>query len=75
MARRSRGTYPQGYITSEQRRQRTKEPARMFKLFCHGALAADAIAQRIAVADGISPGANATQATHDLRWPWALPRK
>ena len=38
MARRSRGTYPQGYVTSEQRRQGAKEPAGMFKLFCRGAL-------------------------------------
>jgi hypothetical protein len=39
LARRERGAYPHGSVTSEQRRQPPKEQVRLFKLFCGGSLA------------------------------------
>jgi hypothetical protein len=38
LARRERGAYPQGTVTSEQRRQLPKEPARLTPLFIYASL-------------------------------------
>ena len=44
LARRERGAYPQGSVTSEQRRQPPKKPVRLLPLFITGSL--DVVAGR-----------------------------
>jgi hypothetical protein len=62
LARREQGAYPQRSVTSEQRRQPPKEPARMLKLFFHDALGSG----RLQMSD------NKWQSTGSIAWGHGL---